>query len=215
MNPINRSGLGEIIAPDTPLIAAASAYAQSCCEPFLFNHAIRSWLFAVKIGRMKEMIIDEEVVAIAVLLHDLGLTAAFQGAHRCEVEGANAARAFARDRGVDESRAQLIWDAVALHATPSIAEHKEPEVALCAAGVAVDFGGVGVETLAPDELAVVLDAFPRLAMKAKMKARLCEIARAKPATTYESFVRDFGARFVRGYKAPSRVEVLMNAPFDE
>jgi hypothetical protein len=215
MAPINRSGLGEIVAPDTPVIGAASAYAQSRYEPYLFNHAIRSWLFAVKIGRMRRMVVDEEVVAVAALLHDLGLTAAFEGAHRFEVDGADAARAFAKAQGLDECRAQLVWDAVALHSTPSIAEHKEPEVALCAAGIAMDFGGVGLETLAADELAVVLDAFPRLGMKNKMKACFRQIAQARPATTYESFLRDFGERFVRGYKAPSRVELLMNAPFAE
>ena len=71
------------------------------------------------------------------------------------------------------------------------------------------------ETLAPDEFAVVLDAFPRLDMKRKMKTCFCHLAHAKPATTYESFVRDFGERFVAGYKASSRVDFLMNAPFKE
>jgi hypothetical protein len=36
--------------PDTPLIAAAIEYAQQLSEPFLFNHAMRSWLFAETVG---------------------------------------------------------------------------------------------------------------------------------------------------------------------
>jgi len=65
-----------------------------------------------------------------MILHDIGLAEAFDGPLRFEVEGANAARAFARQEGVDDRRAQLIWDGVALNSTVSIALYKEAEVAL-------------------------------------------------------------------------------------
>ena len=204
-----------IAAPDTPLIADAVEYARSHYEPYLFNHAIRSWLFAVKIGRAQATRVDDEVVAVAALLHDLGLTPAFAGPYRFEVDGANAARAFARAHGVDDRRAQLIWDSVALHSTPSIGQHKEPEVALCGAGICLDYSGDGVDKVPADELAVVLDAFPRLEMKQRLKTCFRHLALTKPETTYGGFVRDFGERFVAGYRAPSGVDVMMNAPFDE
>jgi hypothetical protein len=35
-----------ISVSDTPLIAAVIEYAQRISEPYLFNHAMRSWLFA-------------------------------------------------------------------------------------------------------------------------------------------------------------------------
>ena len=35
-----------ISVPDSPLVADALEYAQRLCEPYLFNHAVRSWLFA-------------------------------------------------------------------------------------------------------------------------------------------------------------------------
>jgi hypothetical protein len=38
---------------------------------------------------------------------------------------------------------------------------------------------------------------------------------AKPETSHDNFLRDFGDRFVPGYKAVSTVDLLMNAPFDE
>jgi len=37
----------------------------------------------------------------------------------------------------------------------------------------------------------------------------------KPETSHDIFLRDFGERFVPGYKAVSTVDLLMNAPFDE
>jgi HD-GYP domain-containing protein (c-di-GMP phosphodiesterase class II) len=60
---------------DTPLISAVIEYARGLSEPYLFNHAMRSWLFAEAIGRIKGMEYDREVVAIGTILHDIGLTA--------------------------------------------------------------------------------------------------------------------------------------------
>ena len=42
-----------ISVPDSPLIVDAIEYAQKIYEPYLFNHAMRSWLFAATIGRSK------------------------------------------------------------------------------------------------------------------------------------------------------------------
>jgi hypothetical protein len=129
--------------PDTPLISRAVEYALEHCEPYLFNHVMRSWLFAVSIAREKRVAHDAEVLAVATLLHDIGLAKAFAGPLRFEVEGANAARRFAQEGGVDARRSQLIWDGVALNSTPSIGLYKEVEVSLCTAGIGLDWGGFG------------------------------------------------------------------------
>jgi len=100
--------------PDGPLIAAAIEYAQRLSEPYLFNHAMRSWLFAELIGRTKGIDYDREVVAIGTILHDIGLTADVTGPNRFEVNGADAVRSFIAGRGLSDRRAQLIWDLVAL-----------------------------------------------------------------------------------------------------
>ncbi len=63
-----------VSVPDSPLIADAIEYAQKLSEPYLFNHAMRSWLFAAKIGQVKAMDCDDEVVAVGAILHDIGLT---------------------------------------------------------------------------------------------------------------------------------------------
>src|SRR5882672_11431117 len=65
---------------DNPLVAAVIDYAQRLSEPYLFNHAMRSWLFAETIGRVKGIdYYDHEVVAIGTILHDIGLTASVSG----------------------------------------------------------------------------------------------------------------------------------------
>lgn len=207
--------LAGIAVPDTALVARAIEYAREHCEAYLFNHSMRSWLFSVAIAQQKGSSHDPEVLAVATVLHDIGLAKAFSGPLRFEVEGANAARAFARAQGVTESRAQSIWDGVALNSTPSIALHKEGEVALCTVGIGLDWGGWGLELLTQTQVATIIDAFPRLEMKQRFTRDVCRIVESRPDTTYDNFARDFGERFVPGYTRPSTVDFLLNAPFKE
>ena len=132
-----------MLVPDTPLIGRATEYARQHTEPYLFNHVMRSWLFAVSIAQQRNVAHDAEVLAVATLFHDVVLAEDFSGPLRFEVESANAARRFAQGEGVDERRAQLIWDGVALNSTPSIGLYKEIEVSLCTAGIGLDWGGFG------------------------------------------------------------------------
>jgi hypothetical protein len=176
---------------------------------------MRSWLFAVRIGQLQGIERDPEVVALGTLLHDVTLNESFAGPRRFEVEGADLARRFAREMGFDERRAQLIWDSVALNSTPSIGLYKEPEVALCTAGICLDVVGLNYSVIPSDAVMEILDEFPRLGMKTRMTKCFCRIAEVKPETTFDNFVRDFGERFVTGYRAPSTVDLVMNAPFKE
>jgi HD superfamily phosphodiesterase len=113
--------LAGVSVPDTPLISRAIEFARDRTEAYLFNHAMRSWLFAALFAQRKQAEHDAEVFAVTTILHDIGLAESFDGPLRFEVEGANAARAFARNEGMDDRRTQLIWDGVALNSTPSIA----------------------------------------------------------------------------------------------
>jgi hypothetical protein len=207
--------LGGVTVIDTPLISRAMDYARIHSEPYLFNHAVRSWLFAVRLGQLQGVHHDAEVVAVGSLLHDLGLTNSSTGPKRFEIEAADAARAFAREEGLDDDRRlQLIWDSVALNSTPSIGLNKEAEVALCTAGIGVEFG-FQYDRIPPNEMKSILSAFPRLEMKRRFKDSVCRIVETKPETTYDNFAGDFGERFVPNYQRPSTVDFLLNAPFAE
>jgi hypothetical protein len=204
-----------VSVPDNPLITAAIQYAQRISEPYLFNHAMRSWLFAETIAHIKGIDYDREVVSVGTLLHDIGLTASVSGPNRFEVNGANAALSFIKGQGLSGRRAQLIWDLVALNSTPSLALHKEPEVAVGTMGIGLDYGGFGIEALPADDVERIVKAFPRLQMKQRFAETCCRLVTAKPETSHDNFLRDFGERFVPGYKAVSTVDLLLNAPFDE
>lgn len=215
MNTAELSSLAGVEVAETPLVERAVDYAREACEPYLFNHVMRSWLFAARLARTKGVAYDAEVLAVGSVLHDVTLNERFAGPRRFEVEGADLARQFVREAGFDERRAQLVWDSVALNSTPSIALYKEPEVALCTAGICLDVIGLDYDRLPPEAIAGIVDVFPRLEMKRRMSHCFCRIAETQPQTTYDNFVRDFGERFVPGYQAGSSVDLVMQAPFRE
>lgn len=213
--PLPRRVLAGIPVPDTPLVEAAIRFVQERSQPYLFNHVMRSWLFATLIADRKGEPYDAEVLAVSALLHDIGLSGPATGSLRFEVEGANTAREFALGMGLDKRRTQLIWDSIALNSTPSICLHKETEAALCTLGVALDWGGWGHESVPAGHMQRILAEFPRLHMKQRFTEAVCGLCEHRRETTYDNFARDFGERFVGGYRAPSMVDALMNAPFDE
>ena len=86
-------------------------------------------------------------------MHDITLNEHFAGPRRFEVEAADLASSFARESGLDERRAQLIWDSVALNSTPSIGLYKEAEVSLCTAGICLDVIGWQYDRIPSEEIA--------------------------------------------------------------
>lgn len=215
MNTTGSRMLAGILVPDTPTITRAIEHARERCEPYLFNHVVRSWLFAARLGQLQSIEHDAEVVAVGTLLHDITLNERFSGPRRFEVEAADIARTFAMEAGFNERRAQLIWDSVALNSTASIGLYKEAEVALCTSGICLDVIGWQFDLVPSNEIENVVMEFPRLQMKRRMSRCFCHIAQARPETTYDNFARDFGTRFVKGYTAVSAVDLVMNAPFTE
>ena len=152
---------------------------------------------------------------VSGVLHDLGLTDRYTAENRFEVDGADAARVFLKDRGISTQQTQVVWDAIALHTTRSIALHKEPEVAMTHSGVAVDVLGVGLDRIPLDKQRAVLTEFPRLALKNQFQSCLCNVVRRKPAISFDNVLRDFGIRYVEGFTPPNFADLVANAPFSE
>jgi hypothetical protein len=96
------------------------------------------------------------------MFHDMGLTKEYSSAtERFEVDSANAARVFLRQHGIDEAAIEIVWDAIALHTTPGIPQHKKPEVALVTAGVEMDVLGLGYLDVSDSQRESVVTAHPR------------------------------------------------------
>lgn len=162
---------------DTPIVRAAQAYAQLHCSPSTYNHIMRTWLYGVLIlSHDPELAsqVDLEVHALGLMLHDLAslqsLDAPFLTLHRrFEVDSAVAAADFIRSHpdGKDwpDYRVQRVWDGIALHAEPSIALHKEPDVVAIYWGNELDFSwtrpGGEQKGVTKEEYEKVLAEFPQ------------------------------------------------------
>ena len=201
--------------PDSRTVRDAYAQAETVSQPWLFNHVVRSWLYGAKLTQHRGLAPDAELVAVSVLLHDLGLARGGAPDRRFEVLGADLGRAFALSHDMGERRAETVWDSIALHTIASIAQHKGTDVACCQSGISCDFGGVGYQQLRDGDKEVILSAYPRLNMKKMLTTCLCDIAKNHPNTTRDNFIADFGLKYVPGYTRMSSVDFLHQAPFVE
>jgi HD domain-containing protein len=201
--------------PDNQTVRNAYAQAEAESQPWLFNHVVRSWLYGAKLTQYRGLTPDAELVAVSVLLHDLGLARGGAPDRRFEIVGADIGRAFALSHNMGERRAETVWDSIALHTTASIAQHKSTDVACCQSGIACDYGGLGYNELTDDNKKLILSAYPRLGMKNELTTWLCGIARNHPNTTRDNFIADFGVKYVQGYIRLSPVDLLHQSPFAE
>jgi HD superfamily phosphodiesterase len=85
------------------LAREATDYVRGMSAPVVFNHVLRTYLFGELLGRAKQLNFDSELFYLGAVLHDLGQTEQFMGNQRFEVDGADAAAAFLKDRGCRRS----------------------------------------------------------------------------------------------------------------
>ncbi|WP_067826880.1 HD domain-containing protein [Actinomadura kijaniata] len=175
----------EMRFPATEVAFGAREFVERIEEPFLAHHSLRSYLFgsamAAREGLEPGDDYDDELLFLACLLHDVGLTDDGDGDQRFEVDGADLAVRFLRERGVGEERTRVVWDAIALHTSPGIAGRREPEVALAQRGIAVDMSGQGADLLPPGFADEVHARFPRLDLEERFADAVVAQVLANPA----------------------------------
>jgi HD superfamily phosphodiesterase len=137
------NSIADIRIPDSKLAQEATQLIRDTEPPLLFHHSTRVYLWGALAGVRKNLKFDPELLYVGAMFHDIGLTKQYSSAtERFEVDGANAARAFLKQHGIPETSIDVVWDAIALHTTPGIPQHKKPEVALVTAGVEMDVLGI-------------------------------------------------------------------------
>jgi len=148
--------------PDSKMARDLTELIRSREPELLFHHSTRVYLFGALTGERKRLKYDPELLYVGAMFHDIALTEAYRHSQlRFEVDGANAARDFLRSYGIPETSVETVWDAIALHTTPGIPEHKKPEVALVTSGVEMDVLGIAYEQFTPAQRDAVITAHPR------------------------------------------------------
>lgn len=202
--------------PDSTVAAQATDLLLQHGTEFLYNHSLRAFLFASLNGRQRALAYDPELLYVSSVFHDLGLTSHYSSPDkRFEVDGANAARDFLRGHGLSPQTLQLVWDAVALHTTPGIAEHKEAEVALLNYGVALDVVGRGYEQIEEKQRKEIVSLFPRTGFKQKIIPAFFEGFKHKTHTTYGNINADICAFMIPHFERKNFCDAILHSPWEE
>jgi len=201
--------------PDSKIAREAAELVRQHVTELLFNHSVRVFAFGAMAGVRKNLKFDSELLYVAALFHDLGLVDAYHtDEKRFEVDGADAARDFLRSHGIPEPKADLVWEAIALHTTPGIPQYMRPEIALTNAGVLVDVVGIGYDDYTAEQRDAVIAAFPRgdNFKNDFIKVQTCS-ALKKPLTTFGTVNFDYIRDHDPTYHVPGACARIRNAPW--
>lgn len=199
---------------DSKIARKAIGLAQSVYAPYLFNHAVRTFLLGSLTGRALGQYFDEELLFLACILHDLGLTERFQGDLPFEIQGADAAKHFLEENAYTSEGTETVWDGIAMHAS-AISQFKRPEIALVGEGAGTDVLGPDFSRIKKTDVAEILKAFPRQGFKAAFVRTCGEVVRKHPRSASRSFMRDIGERYVQDFHPHNFCDLLDQAPFPD
>ncbi|WP_027794453.1 HD domain-containing protein [Paraburkholderia acidipaludis] len=181
-----------VTIPDGPLAQAASAAILASEPPILFRHSVRVFLFGALIGEHRALDFDPELLYVAALFHDVGLTDDYRDSHRrFEVDGAHALRLFLKHHRISQEQINEAWLAVALHTTFGIPTELTSLTALLAAGVETDLLGLHFDEVSEPRRRAVLQEYPRgTHFKELVIDTFAHGLANRPATTFGSVCAD-------------------------
>ena len=206
-----------ITVPDTPLTRDVTDFIRGAEDDLLFDHSRRVFFFGALQGERRNLKPDLELLYAGAMFHDLGLTEPYRTSSslRFEVDGANAARDFLLQHGVDEAEARRVWLSIALHTTPGVPEFLDPEIALVTAGVETDVLGLGRDDLSSESLIAVTSAHPRPDFKKRILQAFTDGMKHRPRSTFGTMNADVLAHFDPSFVRDDFVTIILNNSWPE
>ena len=199
---------------DSEIARLATELSRSVSPPYLFNHAVRTYLFGSLVGRALGQRFDEEMLYLACILHDLGLTERFVGDLPFEIQGAEAARHFLEEHGYAKENIGIVWNGIAMHASV-IGQFKQPEIALVGEGAGADVVQPDFSQIKKSDAEEIVKAFPRLRFKDAFVKTCADVVRKHPGGASSSFMRDIRERYVPEFHPVNFCDRVAKAPFSE
>jgi hypothetical protein len=205
-----------LVVPDSLLAKEATGILREYSSDLIFNHSVRVYLFAAEQGRRQKLRFDAELLYIAAAFHDLGLSKKFSSENeRFEVDGANAARQFLSAHSVAEEQVRTVWEAIALHTTPGITQHMQPEVALLYSGVGLDVLGRGFDQFPSELREQIVAQYPRRRFREAFIREYFAGFAHKPHTTYGTVNAGGCERYLPGFRSPNACDLIASSPFPD
>jgi hypothetical protein len=199
---------------DSEIAKLATDLSRSVSPAYLFNHAMRTFLFGSLVGRALGQKFDDEVLYLASILHDLGLTQRFEGDLPFEIQGAEAAKYFLEEHAYAKEKIGIVWDGIAMHASV-IGQYKQPEIALVGEGAGADVIEPDFSKIKKSDADEIVRAFPRLKFKDAFVTTCTDVVRKHPRGASSSFMRDVRERYVPEFHPVNFCDRIAKAPFSE
>jgi hypothetical protein len=188
--------------PDSTFAERARELIVEVAPPFLVNHSIRSYAWAVELAWHDKLLFDPEILYVSALLHDIGLVPMHDIGGCFEVDGAIAAERFALDADQPPARARAIYDVIALHMVETLPPAPASEVVLLWDSTGVDVTGDRIADVRPESIPAVIAAYPRLDFKRDFGALFVDQAARKPSCRVAEMV------------ATDMLDAIDRAPFE-
>lgn len=148
--------------PKDPFCEDLYHHAQKSLDSDILSHSLRVYIYAsalshidlasvpqtrptagseIYLPRASDPKIDPSLLFAAAMFHDMGTCTAHDHDQRFEVCGADAAVDYMQTQGISELTSQReVWEAIALHTSPGIAERMGPLTRIVRTAVKADFG---------------------------------------------------------------------------
>ncbi|HEX2903608.1 MAG TPA: hypothetical protein VHO01_09155 [Jatrophihabitans sp.] len=173
--------LSDLPVPDT----AAARLAREVCghfhSPALVNHCERSYRFAAALGVAEELIFDPELLYVASMLHDSGLTEPFDNVSRpFEHAGGDVGWVFAAGAGWRVARRNRVSEIIVRHMWRSVDPKLDVEGYLLESATSLDISGSRAESWPLELRAEVIRQYPRLELSVEFGRCFADQAARKP-----------------------------------
>jgi hypothetical protein len=194
LQPFSHHDLEQLRVPDTAAARAAEDVSRASSSESLVNHGFRSYAFGALLGIADGFRFDAELFYVASLLHDIGLTEAYDRGGCFESDSADAADELLAGLGWPGDRAERVGRAIYLH-MHDVAEDDPAEAHLLAFGTSIDVAGWRLTDIGEPLRGAVLDTYPRLGFKQHFIALFEAQAARKPHCVVHAYLHEHdGAR---------------------
>lgn len=203
LQPFSHHDLEQLRVPDSAAAREAEEVSRASSSESLVNHGFRSYGFGALVGIADGFRFDAELLYVASLLHDIGLTETYDRGGCFESDGADAARELLAGLGWPAERADRVGRAIYLH-MHDVAADEPAEAHLLAFGTSVDVSGRRLHEIDEPLRDAVLETYPRLGFKRHFLALFEDQAARKPQCVVHTYLHEQGGA--------SRI---LDAPFAE
>jgi len=190
---------GGAMNPSTPATTAALAVATRFYSPALLNHCVRSYLWGTMYGAAHGIAVDDELLYVSAMLHDIGLTNPFDS-HRVpfEVAGGDLAWAFGVAAGWPSDRAARATEIVVRHMREDVSADVDPESHVLQVATGWEVVGRRPEEFPAAVRADILSRYPRRGFGGEFLACFQDQAGRKPGSAAAASVANDVAGRIAG-----------------